>query len=376
MKLNNKTIEKLRKLINEETEYRSGPRLVDFFNSLGFGDSYGQGFPSRWYYTEEKLNQINGGEKIKDCILNLLSPINFIGDNRKLDDIILDFNQYLFFDNYKIIRKESSIELIDLDNKFSNVNKNQYSRFLSNAATDYEKFLDPFTKENFYKFKCPFCGKGFFEIDENSFCMKQTENSKIAYKEINDIEFIELKYVTFLKCNNKSCNEIATISGIGKVDYTSQTSLDGDPFVEQYTINYFNPAPDIIDIPIQTPEDVRLVIKEAFALFWADPSSCGNKIRKTLEILMDKMGVQKKNLHDKIVEFGLIENLKYKELSKLLIGVKWFGNYGSHRDGLSRRDVLDAFDVLNFVVYNLFAKELYQKDIETKAEKLKNFKNK
>jgi hypothetical protein len=40
MNLQSKTLEKLRTLINEETEYRSGPKLVDFFNDLGFRDAY------------------------------------------------------------------------------------------------------------------------------------------------------------------------------------------------------------------------------------------------------------------------------------------------------------------------------------------------
>lgn len=47
MNISSKTSEKLRNLINEETEYRSGPKLVKFFNTLGFNHSYGQGFPSR-----------------------------------------------------------------------------------------------------------------------------------------------------------------------------------------------------------------------------------------------------------------------------------------------------------------------------------------
>ena len=50
--LQHKTKENLRILINEETEYPFGPKLVSFFNSLGFNDSYGQGFPSRWISPE------------------------------------------------------------------------------------------------------------------------------------------------------------------------------------------------------------------------------------------------------------------------------------------------------------------------------------
>jgi hypothetical protein len=64
MILQQKTLETLRNIINEETEYRSGPNLVNFFNELGFNDSYGQGFPSRWKYTDDKLTLITFGASL------------------------------------------------------------------------------------------------------------------------------------------------------------------------------------------------------------------------------------------------------------------------------------------------------------------------
>ena len=68
MILTQKSLDKLRLLINEETEYRSGPKLVQFFNALGSNDSYEQGFPSRWIFTDEKLKVINGTPEIDKCI--------------------------------------------------------------------------------------------------------------------------------------------------------------------------------------------------------------------------------------------------------------------------------------------------------------------
>lgn len=73
MKLNSKTLEKLRELINEETTYRSGSKLVEFFNKFGFEDEYGQGFPPRWQYTDERLNSINGTPSIEKCIVTGMS---------------------------------------------------------------------------------------------------------------------------------------------------------------------------------------------------------------------------------------------------------------------------------------------------------------
>jgi len=76
MQLQQKTLEKLRNLINEETEYRSGPKLVEFFNSLGENDSYNrdEGFPSRWIYTDAKLSKINGTPELDKC---MDIPLNF-----------------------------------------------------------------------------------------------------------------------------------------------------------------------------------------------------------------------------------------------------------------------------------------------------------
>lgn len=109
MILQDKTLEKLRTLINEETEYRSGPKLVSFFNDLGFNDEYGQGFPSRWMYTDEKLSKINGTPELDKCIKKLFAPVNFIGRFADLDKFIKDFNQYLAFDNWKVVRNEKEI---------------------------------------------------------------------------------------------------------------------------------------------------------------------------------------------------------------------------------------------------------------------------
>lgn len=108
-------MEKLRLLINEETEYRSGPQLVHFFNQLGFRDSYGQGFPSRWMYTDEKLAEINGSPELDKCIKTVLSPANFIGRVGDLDAHISGFNQFLAFDKWKLVRTKANLSFEKLD---------------------------------------------------------------------------------------------------------------------------------------------------------------------------------------------------------------------------------------------------------------------
>ena len=112
MRLGKKTLEELRKIINGDgtSDYRSGPQLVTFFNGLGFNDSYGQGFPSRWAYTDSRLDAINGSPELDKCLREVFAPINYVSRIQQLDKMISEFNQYLAFDKWKIIRENDIID--------------------------------------------------------------------------------------------------------------------------------------------------------------------------------------------------------------------------------------------------------------------------
>jgi len=99
-------------MITHETEYRSGPKLVAFFNALGGHDVYQTGFPSRHIYVANKLTQINGTPQLDQCIKQLLSPANFIARINDLDNIIKDFNQYLVFEGWKLIRESKDLKFV------------------------------------------------------------------------------------------------------------------------------------------------------------------------------------------------------------------------------------------------------------------------
>jgi len=115
MILSQKTLESLREMINERTEYRSGPKIIQFFNALGFNDTYGQGFPSRWMFTDDRLSKINGTPKIDECIRRTFAPINFVSRIGELDQLIGDFNQYLAFDKWRVERRGAEILFHKLD---------------------------------------------------------------------------------------------------------------------------------------------------------------------------------------------------------------------------------------------------------------------
>jgi hypothetical protein len=107
MYLSEKTLEKLRLLLNEETEYRKGYQLVKFFNDLGFSDT--SCTVSRWIYTDEHLKIINGKPELDQCIRNVFNPINFINRIAELDNFIDEFNKYLAFDGWNVLRNGKEI---------------------------------------------------------------------------------------------------------------------------------------------------------------------------------------------------------------------------------------------------------------------------
>jgi len=142
MMLQQKTLEKLRIIINEDSERRSGPMLVSFFNKLGFNDVYQQGFPSRGAYTDEKLRQINGTPELDKCIKQVFAVINFIGDINKLDNLIKGFNQYLVFDKWAVRRNNEEIRFEKLDKIIIDSNNNEEKTELKEADFLKKEFKD------------------------------------------------------------------------------------------------------------------------------------------------------------------------------------------------------------------------------------------
>ena len=99
--LSPRTLNLLIHYVNEAPVYRSGPMLVQLFNSVGFHDTYGAGFPSRSTYTQTHLEQINGRSELEKIIRTVFSPREF-GTSEKFAEGITAFNNELQFDGWNI----------------------------------------------------------------------------------------------------------------------------------------------------------------------------------------------------------------------------------------------------------------------------------
>ncbi|MCC5970053.1 MAG: abortive infection family protein [Pararhodobacter sp.] len=103
MKVSDRAIDFLVGLVtgNELGGYRSGPALVDFFNSLGEEDLYGQGFPSRHVYVRDKLQSFNGSDRIKPLIEKALGN-SFGDDEGAAENAAFQLSRLISAGGYKI----------------------------------------------------------------------------------------------------------------------------------------------------------------------------------------------------------------------------------------------------------------------------------
>src|ERR1700733_7026771 len=83
--------------------YRSGPALISFFNEFAGNDTYGQGFPSRWKYAEDKLQEHNGTDHLGAVVEAALDPDHFFDTKFELSAALDYFNRYLDRDGYRVV---------------------------------------------------------------------------------------------------------------------------------------------------------------------------------------------------------------------------------------------------------------------------------
>lgn len=94
--------------------YRTGPQLVQLFNDYGGDDIYGQGFPSRRQYAEDKLRALNGTTALGSLICEVLDPRGFLDTAFNNEEACGYLNKRLKYDGFEIIIDDGIAKLRDL----------------------------------------------------------------------------------------------------------------------------------------------------------------------------------------------------------------------------------------------------------------------
>lgn len=114
---------------------------------------------------------------------------------------------------------------------------------------------------------------------------------------------------------------------------------------------YYVPAPPIIKISASCPKEIADLLRLSFQLYWVDLSSCANKIRISIECLMNSMGVPAHaKLHNRIENFKSTNST----VGDLLLAIKWIGNSGSHYADITKEAVLDGYEMLEYALERLY----------------------
>lgn len=217
---------------------------------------------------------------------------------------------------------------------------------------------------------CPTCNNGHLVHDAETFIIKETGPSKSAHAHDDwDPDWITRRFAGLLRCDNGACGELVAIAGNGSVAEDYSYDEDGQAqadYSDRYHVQSIMPAPWPVAPIFGTPERVREALAEAAGLLWSSAEAAANQVRQAVEHLMDFKGVKKQvkgvdkqtgkpktsriMLHARILEFKKQDAAN----AEILLAVKWLGNSGSHNGGIKRADVLDAFDMMELVLNNMF----------------------
>jgi len=214
---------------------------------------------------------------------------------------------------------------------------------------------------------CPACSEGALGLVKDTIRQEETAASKRARSDDDWRPWeVSEQFSALLRCSR--CKEPVFIVGA-----VSVTDLRDDEHgwytAEVFAPSFFQPPSPVIRLPRKCPDTVKSEVLAASGLYWSSPPSAANRIRAALERLMDALDVAKKaknkkgkfdalSLHARIERF----HQKNAEVGGLLLAIKWLGNSGSHSSDLTSNDVLDAFELLEHAL-----EEVY----ESKATRLK-----
>ena len=210
--------------------------------------------------------------------------------------------------------------------------------------------------------ECPTCGKGHLVPIKGKEVVQETGPSQRAHAhEEWGPEWVQERFAMLLQCNFANCGEVVSASGNSGIEPNGYFDPEGEwqqEYIRIYEVLALLPAPLPIRPIVKTPETVREPLRTAGQLLWVSPEAAANHVRHAVEHLMDhqkvkklsKAGGKKLSLHARLLEFEKKDSVN----GQILRAIKWIGNDGSHKGGVSRDEVLDAFDMMELALTNLF----------------------
>jgi len=224
-----------------------------------------------------------------------------------------------------------------------------------------DHFGGPFSKNSLPAWHCPTCGDGVLALEPNSLRKEETRDSKNARShDAWEPDWIHSRFDAVLRCGSPNCRDVVML--LGHTEWFEYYDEEHGQNIEEALMpTYFEPPVMPIQIPRECPEAVRNSVSVAAQLLWTNPPAAGNALRTALEALLSHKKILQRGKDRKGKSFSLklharIELFQKKEprIGEILLAIKWLGNVGSHSNELSKKDVLDGFELLEHALEEMF----------------------
>lgn len=220
---------------------------------------------------------------------------------------------------------------------------------------------------------CPSCKRAGLTLLPDSLVLEEANQSKSWHAlDYWDPDFIYGGFHCVLQCYKDTCDIVRVVGRTGVYEKSMEEGyhLDLRPL-------FFMPELPLIQSFGDCPKQVRERIEAASPILWVDPSAAANRLRSAVEALMDHEGIPRRwsangktydiSLHNRIERFKTVRS-EHSKVANLLLAVKWIGNVGSHGSAIRVHDVLDAIEILDRTIQQVY--DTSTALIEEKAEQI------
>lgn len=244
-------------------------------------------------------------------------------------------------------------------------------------ASNRDLWAESFMMEDAPSFPCPFCTAGHLSVKHDTLREEMIAASREYFAgDGYDPDYDYKRFIFLMNCQNRKCQEVVAVAG--KTHYVERADdFGGRRFDTYYSPETMIPGPPLMAIPERTPPNAAEAMRQAFTAFWGDRGSAANRLRISVERIMDAEGIPKTaangselKLFKRIEKFGET----HPSLKDTLDGLRHVGNLGSHDGDVSREALLDAFEVYQEWLRDFYGK--YPDRIRTIVAKLNATKGK
>jgi len=228
-----------------------------------------------------------------------------------------------------------------------------------------------FTQSMEVEWPCPECGQKTLQIDKVNFKSESVLKCRRAHGEDwFEPEMDETVFSCMAHCSRSSCGEVVVCIGKGGWEVDWDYENNSREYYSWYEPMSFIPTLHPFALPGKCPGEITGPLTASFSVYLSQPGSAANLIRIAVERMLTAIGVPEHN--DKQKRINLHQRIElldgqYTPYKNTLMAIKFLGNAGSHTyDEVSTSDIEAAFEIMEYVVNDLFSGRKESIDVLTR----------